>query len=231
MRPFIFLLALMFTTFYANSQKVRIGIVGGPYFSSNTRENITFDRNGPNDRARSVHGILSYFGGCVVSVPLSKHLAIKPQIEYVRKGWRNRVDYADNTTREDFDTKVKAHCIDLPLNLIYNIPTRNGRFFLGMGPYFSYVLSGKIYNVQNAGASYSLTFNSSDTSTTAYPTNRFDIGGTVLAGYEFRNGLFCTLHYAHGFRDFRIELENDINPHNKNVGVGLGIGYMFKLSK
>jgi hypothetical protein len=228
MKPFIISLVFTLTTSYAFSQKVRVGIVGGPYFSSSTRENVQVNnRDTSKDHARSIQGLFSYFGGFVVSVPIGKHIIFKPQIEYVVKGWRARNNFV-GSTREDFSTKTKANCIDLPLNFVYNVPTRDGRFFIGAGPYFSYALSGKVYNVKNTGINYSLTFNSSDTSSTAYPTNRFDIGGTLIAGYEFRNGLFCTLHYAHGFRDFRIELDNATDPHNKNVGVGLGIGYMFK---
>jgi hypothetical protein len=58
--------------------------------------------------------------------------------------------------------------------------------------------------------------------------NRLDAGVNFIAAYEFRNGFFINLNYSRGFIDFRNDLDTDINPQNKNIVVGLGIGYMFK---
>lgn len=233
MRPFIFLLALTFTTFYANSQKVRIGIVAGPAFSGTTREDLQFrSLDSAKERTRTAHGVLSYFGGVVASFPFGKHLIFRPQIQYVEKGWKNRVNYTYDAYNTDYDVRIKAHCIDLQLNFVYNAPTRNGRFFIGLGPYVSYALSGDIHNgSDNTDTKLTFSSPSSDSSTdteSVYYANRFDIGGNVIAGYEFRNGLFFSLNYSHGFRDFRTELVNAPNPRNKNTIVGLAIGYMFK---
>ncbi len=228
MRSFLLIIILTITTLSAAySQKIRIGITAGPIFSNNTREDIHITDTDPTkERTRSSRGVLSYFGGFAASVPLSKNIIFRPQIQYILKGWRNHFDY---TSAADYDSRIKAQCIDLPLNFVYNIPTKNGRFFIGAGPYLSYVLSGNIHDERKGDSP--LTFNSSDTTGNGKPTNRFDIGGNVIAGYEFRNGFFCTINYSHGFRNFRIldtEQQIVVNPSNKNTAVGLGIGYMFK---
>ena len=219
------MLSLIFTTALstAYSQKVTFGITAGPALSGTTRENVQKqNNNNENDHSVSRKSVVSFFGGFVAAVPLSKNITFRPQLEYVEKGWKNHKDYE---SEPDYDERLTAHCIDLPLNFVYVVPTHSGRFFLGLGPYLSLALSGKVHN-ELTGSDTSLTFNSSDE--TGLPTNRFDIGLNVITGYEFRNGFFCTLNYAHGFRDFRVELDNATNPSNKNTLIGLGIGYMFK---
>ncbi len=225
MRNFILILIFIITTLpAAYSQKIRIGITGGPIFTSNTRTNMYVARtDSSKDHSLAVSGVFSYFGGFAASIPLSKNIIFRPQIQYILKGWRNHEAYT--YTNIDYNNRIKAHCIDLPLNFVYNIPTKNGRFFIGAGPYFSYVLSGTVY-LEKDNTDYPLTFDAADT-TNGFPTHRFDIGGNVIAGYEFRSGFFCTLNYAHGFKDFRIFMDES-NPTNKITTVGLGIGYMFK---
>src|SRR5678809_1312123 len=119
-------------------------------------------------------------------------------------------------------------CIrDRPLNFVYTVPAKNGRFFFGLGPVVAYALSAKLHDSREnmdkeieflEGALY-------DNVPTA---NRVDIGINFIAEYEFRNGFFASLNYSRGFIDFRNDLDTDINPQNKNIVVGLGIGYMFK---
>lgn len=205
------------------SQKIRIGIVAGPAISSSTRDNAKVNTtDSTKDHTRSVSSVLSFFGGIVASIPVSNNITFRPQLQYMEKGWKNHFDF---NNAQDYDTRVRAECIDLPLNFVYNIPTKNGRFFIGAGPYLSIALSGKIHNELD-NSTQKLVFSSSDT--TGLATHRLDIGANIIAGYEFRNGFFISLNYAHGFIDFRTKLKNDPNPSNKNTAVGLGIGYMFK---
>ncbi|MEP6597587.1 MAG: porin family protein [Ginsengibacter sp.] len=225
MRSFILIIIFTITTLSAAySQKIRIGITAGPTISGSTRENIQIKNStdSSKDHTRSVSSVLSFFGGFVASVPLSKNIIFRPQLQFIQKGWKNHFDF-DNS--QDYDARIRAECIDLPLNFVYNVPTKNGRFFIGAGPYLSLALSGNAHNELD-NTDTKITFKSADTS--GFSANRFDIGANVIAGYEFRNGFFVSLNYSHGFIDFRTELKNATNPSNKNTVVGLGIGYMFK---
>jgi hypothetical protein len=220
--PILILILFFAIIFGANAQKTRFGILAGPAIISSTRENIN-KNNDQNDHTRSVHSVTSYFVGVVASVPVSKNIIFRPQLEYIQKGWKNHFDYTDNS--QDHDVRIKANCIDVPLNFVYDAPTKSGRFFIGTGPYLSYCLSGNVHNELDATTT-DLVFNSSDT--TGFSANRIDVGINVIAGYEFRGGFFLSLNYSHGFVDFRTELKNTANPHNKNTVLGLSLGYMFK---
>lgn len=208
----------------SSAQNIKFGITAGPVFTTSTRESAVVDAATNRSHKTIVQSYLSYFGGAVISVPLSNYLTFRPQIEYMQKGWQNFVDYE---TLEDNHTRLKINYIDVPLNLVYNIPTKSGRFFIGAGPYLSYALSAKVHN-DNNGIDTDLSFSSVE-DTTVQNANRFDIGGNLIAGYEFRNGIFLTLNYEYGFKDFRTDLRSEtvVKGDNKNRTVGFGIGYMF----
>lgn len=224
MRNLILILILFVISISAaNAQKkIRFGILAGPALTSSTRENRS-QINNNNEKARTVHSVVSYFAGVVASVPVSKNIIFRPQLQYIQKGWKNHVEYTDAS--KDYDARLKANCIELPLNFVYDAPTKSGRFFIGAGPYVSCALSGTLKN-ETDGTVADIVFDESDT--TGLPANRIDVGINVIAGYEFRGGFFLSVNYSHGFVDFRTALKNASDPHNKNTVLGLSLGYMFK---
>jgi hypothetical protein len=208
------------------AQKVKIGIVAGPAISSKVKTSTTSVSSGDSsrDRISSPKSSFSFFGGVVAAIPVSKNIIFKPQLQYIVKGWR--IEY-DRLYREDYNTKLVSHWIELPLNFVYTVPAKNGRFFIGLGPYVSCALSGKV-NDSREGRDKTIEFKKNDSSNTTVTANRIDAGANIIAGYEFRNGLFISLNYSRGFIDFRNDANEITNPQNKNRVAGLGIGYMFK---
>ena len=208
------------------AQKVKIGIVAGPVISSKVKTTTSSVSSGDSsrDRISSPKSSFSFFGGVVAAIPVSKNIIFKPQLQYIAKGWR--IEH-DRVNRPHYNTKLVSHWIELPLNFVYTVPAKNGRFFIGLGPYVSCAISGKI-NDSREGHDKTIEFKKNDSFDSTVTANRIDVGANIIGGYEFRNGLFISLNYSRGFIDFRNDTNEAKNPQNKNIVVGLGIGYMFK---
>ena len=209
-----------------SAQKVKIGVVAGPVMTTTNRASNSFayPDDSTRNRATTVESNFSFFGGMVVSIPISKNIVVKPQLQYIVKGWTVNHDFV---SREDYKTKPVSHWIELLLNFVYAVPAKNGRFFFGLGPQASYALSAVLKDSRE-NMDKKIEFREGDLNDNIPTANRFDVGGNLMAEYEFRNGLFLRLNYSRGFIDFRNDLDQTLNPENKNIVVGLGIGYMFK---
>jgi len=209
----------------AAAQKIKIGVVAGPAMTSTNKSSnsFTYTDTTRNHTNRNTNNF-SFFGGVVAAIPLSKNIIFKPQLQYIAKGWSINHDFA---TRPDYDTKLVSQWIELPLNFVYTVPAKNGRFFFGLGPYGSYAISAKIHDDRETG-DREIQFRDPNETDTVPTANRLDIGANFIAEYEFRNGFFISLNYSRGFVDFRNDLDDTRNPENKNIVVGLGIGFMFK---
>jgi len=211
-----------------SAQKTRIGILAGPVMTTNNSSSrtVTNPSNPSKDHNNTINSTFSFFGGMVASVPISRNIIFRPQLQYIAKGWVTHHDFVDASV-SDYDTKLVSNWIELPLNFVYNVPAKNGRFFFGLGPYVSYALSAKIHDDRESG-DRKIEFKKGDVTDSVPTANRFDIGANLIAAYEFRNGFFISLNYSHGFVDFRNDTDDNLQPENKNIVVGLGIGYMFK---
>ena len=211
-----------------SAQKTKLGILAGPDMTTNNSSSrtVTNASNPSRDHNNTINKSFSFFGGMVASVPVSMNIIFRPQLQYIAKGWVTHHDFMDPSV-SDYDTKLASHWIELPLNFVYNVPSKNGRFFFGLGPYASYALSATIHDDRESG-DRKIEFKKGDATDTIPTANRFDIGANFIAAYEFRNGFFLSLNYSHGFVDFRNDTDDNVQPENKNIVIGLGIGYMFK---
>src|SRR5690606_38291197 len=103
-------------------------------------------------------------------------------------------------------------------------------FTLGIGPSFSYTVGGRYHQV------YSNSLNGSDRvqdediplriGTGTYRDYKpFNVGASIMLGYEFTNGLYLKGHYTYNF--------NNMNPMTDNLNqmfaqqIGVTFGYFF----
>lgn len=209
-----------------SAQKIKLGIVAGPVMSTTNRATNSFSNSADSsrDRTNTVKSNFSFFGGMVASIPISKNIIFKPQLQYIIKGWK--VDH-DFVNRPDWQTRLVSQWMEMQMNFMYAVPAKNGRFFFGLGPQFSCALSA-MHHDSRPGMDEKVEFKKAVIGDNAPQANRFDVGMNFIGEYEFRNGLFTSLNYSRGFIDFRNDLDKDVNPQNKNIVVSLGIGYMFK---
>lgn len=217
--------------FIANisAQKIKFGIVAGPASTTSNKGNLTLaTTDSTKDHSIKTKSNFSFFGGIVASIPLSKTIVFRPQLEYIAKGWTNDVKYT-NSPDKNFQTKLTSHWIELPLNFVYTVPAKNGRFLFGLGPYIAFALSAKTTDSREGFPDLTIEFTKSEVGNAdGLSANRLDVGANLIASYEFRQGFFINLNYSHGFIDFRNDLDPTKSTSNKNIVVGLGLGYMFK---
>lgn len=159
----------------STGQNTRMGITAGLAFS-----NYTSKVDGDNESGDSKAGVAV---GVVTDVPLGKNLSFQPAVHYVQKGTKNE----ETSGGETFKMKLNIHCIEVPLNLLYNASSNTGTFFIGAGPTFGFSLSGKISYKSDTGSDSEKIEIGND------PDNDFmkgfDVGANILAGYHLYNGI------------------------------------------
>lgn len=168
----------------------RFGILGGAVLAKTNGEF--------SDKSRA--GI---FLGMVMDLKLSKSVSLRPQLKYIMKG-----------ERDVSGEKGSYNYLELPINFVYNVPTKAGRFSFGLGPVVDYMISGSW--TQQGGSKEKIYFNYDH-------VNQLDFGLNVLAGFEVKGGVFFNINYTLGLQD--VWSADNIGS-NKNRALGIGIGIM-----
>jgi hypothetical protein len=192
MKKIIFILILFPVTGFgqSNNASPRFGVKIG-FGLSNVGKDYTL--NGTSYKYESVGGLQA---GVLLQVPLSKHFIFQPEAMLSVKG-------TDESTDDYPSYPLRTTVIELPLNLVYKIPTKANAFTIGGGPF---IALGREY--------YSRIF-----------SNKMDIGANVLASYEWPLGVLLTLSYTKGFS--KINSEDALAPRLTTNCVALCIGYIF----
>jgi hypothetical protein len=68
-----------------------------------TSTNSISSGDSSRDHTNTVKSNFSFFGGAVASIPLSRNIIFKPQLQYIVKGWTVEHDFIN---REDYDIKL-----------------------------------------------------------------------------------------------------------------------------
>lgn len=218
MKKVTIFLCFLFISFYSISQ-IRAGLIVGGLLANNTRPDNRQNLNGETWNY-SYGALPSFSAGIVSNLPMGKLLSLRPEIIYIRKG--SKIDGTNNSA--SWINKISINYVEIPFNVVFNAPTRTGKFYIGAGPYLAYGLSGKLIYGQT-GQKVKLGVGSSNPAT--IQVNRWDYGVTSLAGYELKNGFFLNAHYSLGL--------NNVFPKdpeaNKNTTLGLSIGKLFSFRK
>lgn len=197
---------LQFTT---NAQNARFGISAGTVFS-----NYSISAEGISVKGKSRTGLTA---GILADIPLGKSLSFQPAANYVQYGTSFEETSGDYTATD----KVKVNSIEVPLNVLYNVPAGKGRFFIGAGPSLSFHLSGKrnSYDSEN-GDQPEVTFKFGSNSDADMKS--INIGANFTAGYAFANGLFFSTCYNTGLSNLEPDSEE---ASTKSNYFGIRIGY------
>lgn len=185
----IFFLSLLLAVCYMQAPaQTNFGIVGGASLSKTSA-------SGSNNQ------VGAYFGG-VVDLKFGKSGSFRPQLKYIMKG------------ENGVSGKGAYNYLELPLNILYNIPSKIGRFSIGGGPAISYMASGS-WTAQG-GTKEKIYF-------TYDRVNQFDYGLNLQGGLEVKRGLFFTINYTLGLANV---WQASVIGTNKNRSIGAGIGLM-----
>ncbi|NOT43157.1 MAG: PorT family protein [Acidobacteria bacterium] len=195
---FVFLLVAATPSF---AQGVALGVKGGINIASASTTQPVVESG--KESAWLFHA------GAVTDIALGSRFSIQPQLLIGRKGVT--FEAGDHTHA------ITLTSLDLPILAVYK-PA--GGFSLGVGPNFGVNLSGT--NVTSGAI----------TDTHTYEFNgaigdfkRFDMGVTVMGGYEHPNGLFATVSYLKGITDDLINFPGVDWSHDV---LSVSVGYMFK---
>ncbi|PSL35653.1 porin family protein [Chitinophaga ginsengisoli] len=231
MKKIILSFAALAISFGAMSQ-ARVGVKAGWNLST-----LSVDNNGTVDKDRSLSG---YHVGLIADLPLvPKVLSFQPGVFYTTKGSKLVSGDKDNSTTVPYRKyTTRPQYIEVPLNFIGKIPVgTNTKLFAGVGPYFAFGVAGKNkVSTTLAGVTTSTEskikwdddtpFNEGDPNQGLNKYKRFDWGGNVQVGAEFKNVL-VSAQYGYGFGKINSGGEDSRNDKNKNRVFSVSLGYLF----
>lgn len=168
--------------------------------------------------------------GVFAEMNIAKNVVFQPGLSYIHKGGASiyvQGDYSsDNTT--DVGSEILLNYLELPLNLLYKIPLKFGKIFVGMGPYAAIALSA-----QNQQTTASL--DSLNNTTQIHSTQNIKIGNgkdeqklvnfgvNALLGFRFNNGL--EIGGGMGFELSNLSNVPYVKTHNQTISAS--VGYFF----
>ncbi len=200
------LLALGTLSTYA---QVSFGVKAG---YSNT--NIQFEDNDGLSRLSAWHA------GVIADLSLAENFSLQPQLLVSAKGTQMKAEAAG----VDVTSKIKLTYLELPVNFMYKHKAGAGKFFVGVGPYIAYGISGKVgdQKIKFDGKSFDEVGEGDEDA----HLKALDLGGNVLAGYELKNGLLFSINYSLGLTDISADDEK-----SKNNYFGISVGYLLHSKK
>jgi hypothetical protein len=156
------------------SNKTQFGVKGGVNFSDLYSSDV-----------ESTQMLAGFNAGLFAKLPITPTLAFQPELYYTSKG--AYITY--NNLFVDGTATFKLNYVELPLLLVIRIADN---FNISMGPYMSYLVSGKVKNDSNINLfDFEDNINNED-------YNRFDAGIMAGASLDFRTVSFGA-RYSYGF--------------------------------
>jgi len=151
----------------------------------------------------SAKGIVGFQAGLLLDLPLGKSLRLRPQLLYSGKG--------TNLGAGSNNADITVGSIELPVDILFKIPTSSGQLLLGGGGYFGGAISGKAgteeLKIGNAATD--------DIKST-------DFGLRFSGWYDLPSGLTLNVFYNLGLADINPATNQQATIKNRTFGVGLG---------
>lgn len=199
--------------------QVKFGIKGGVNFADLKYE--------PQDQSHGIpdaNSLTSFHAGVIVDVPLASVVSLQPGVMFTGKG--SKLEYSGNGW--DFTGKENPLYVEVPVNILFK-PTigTDTRLYVGAGPYIAAGVGGKISYSGNLGdisgySDHDIKFGKGS-GDDLKPT---DIGGNILAGFEFGNGLLLGAQYGMSFTNNAPKGENSDSKIFRNKVLSISIGYL-----
>lgn len=144
-------------------------------------------------------------------IPVAPSFSVQPGLSLQGKGGKISAGEFDN----DKDMKDNLMYIEVPVNIVYYIPTGEaGKFFLGAGPYAGFGIHAK-----SSQGNYSESGSFGDAG-----IKTFDAGLNFLGGYKLTNGFLINAGYGLGLTNMYKDLDGVTS---KNRVFSVGVGFQF----
>ncbi|ULQ51433.1 outer membrane beta-barrel protein [Flavihumibacter fluvii] len=212
------LMAFAFFTVNALAQDNKIYLKAGLNLA-----NVSTSDDGSYDNA---NGLASFHAGFMADLPLGKVLSVQPGLLFTGKG--SKLETGSSTDAIYYKNSVNPYYIELPVNLIANIPLVDGesKFFIGAGAYAAAGIAGKYKSTFKTPAGTiesdgKIEFTNDDPTTSEEEgaglglMKRFDYGINGTAGFAFKN-MLVSVNYGHGLAKLNSGTSNTSNDNNKN---------------
>jgi hypothetical protein len=166
--------------------------------------------------------------GIVAQYDASEKLSIRSGINYLQHGV-----IVENVLEPSDDVQVKAqntlHYLQLPVNVLYNIPVGKVTLFAGVGGFVNYGVGGTTKQttrefMQDETVDVTVeelkAFKKEEEDGAGL--KKFDFGASALAGVKLNNGIFANLGYQMSLANI-----SEGEGKYKNQGLQLTVGYLF----
>lgn len=144
--------------------------------------------------------------GGFTKIEFGDYFALQPEL---------LLNYSERKIKSEHENiKFKYASVEMPVYAMGHFRAGNGKVFLGAGPHIGYGFSIDA-NTEK--------LTECDENSNKLELSHWYMGGGVIAGYEFRNGLSFNMGYKLGY---------DLNSTDKGSGadtqtLGIGVGYRF----
>ena len=222
MRPLLLLIAVLLVFSRSVQAQTGFGIEGGIGMCSMKFAPPTYPIL---YTAASTGALVSGKLGALADIPMNKHLYFQAGLSVSRRGAvRDFSYYRNDSFNETIHQTLSMFYGDMPLSVVYKTGIQGkGRFVIGIGATFSYLLAGtsKIsdYAVNRDTAT---NYSGTDKLVAGQLIHAFDLGLNLSAGYEMPTGWFFKVYYTMGVNDIAVGTEID-----KNRIWGVSAGYFF----
>ncbi|MEO5910329.1 MAG: porin family protein [Pelobium sp.] len=151
------------------------------------------------------------------NVPVSTYFSIQPGVSLQGKGAKY---YETGSTQ--IEDNVLA--LEVPVNLVANLPAGPGKFYLGAGPYAGFNIAGKRKFISNnSTADRDLAFGDSN----GDDLKSLDFGLNFLAGYQLSSGVNFGAGYGLGLTNLTPTSTSNTNIEQNNRVLSFSVGYAF----
>lgn len=211
------------TCFAQSDSQIKFGIVGGVSFS-----NLQETSSGSSGSV-STGSLTTFHAGIFADFKAGDNFSVQPQLLYAGKGAADK----ENATSEGFgaseNVKLNLYYLHLPVYALYHAPVNDNDFFIGVGPFISYGLSGHSKgsitvtetdgtqtSTQSHNVDEKVNFGGSDTS----DVKRTDFGASAMVGFKFSNGFLISARYDLGLSNIAPGTDADVKTRVFAVSVG-----------
>lgn len=186
------------------------------------RAGVNFQNiNGEDEQGRDLDNKLKtgFHVGVNAEIPVAPEFYLQPGVLFSTKG-----------AKSEDDDKINISYIEVPVNFVYKPVLGTGKLILGIGPYVGFGIGGKIKadNGGEADIEFKNDVDAGDLLNDNFYMKRLDLGGNLLAGYEFSNKFSVQLNAQLGMVNLNPKFEGEKpDAKAKNTGFGVSVGYRF----
>lgn len=232
MKYLLSVLAVFGAVTFSTAQTVKFGIKSGINLSEMTSTKNSLNDFPANAQTLETSSTTNFHVGGFIDIRY-KNISIQPGLTYITKGGVNYVANNDNSSSFQRNEKLTIHYIEVPVNLLLNLPVGVGEIFFGGGPYLDMGLSGTDETKHTALGTpttikapinfgdqpYMLYGDAVQTGEVKNPA----FGINTLAGFKLKNGLLISAGYGFNLT----QIANNKDQTAKLNSVIFSVGYCF----